>query len=374
MTYDDLIKEAGIFDTGSELVSGILEQVKGMVDFKNKPFETILGILGTGLSFKFGIIIGMLTTAAELTGYGPGYIGRLIDKHLFKGKALEDVKLSQSDITGAADATADDIIKDFSSFPEKLESQIKSSFNLNLNDLKEIKGNISKDDIRTAFYVSMYNPIIKTAGITATLWRNFANFFRGAKETGKGIFSGVIMKLIFTFVKGMGALAVGGGAASLLGVRTKQQKQFDKETGTVKETNKYLPQRPPGLKHYSNVNKDVKRTLITFLNAEIANFETGFMQAQRLANPSITPVSLELAPGWAIVLGLVQKYNWAPIPEVNNFSAFVAPGVQKVAQILLQSSKINGVKIEKIDSIKPEERKSPTNEDRLGQLLQGANK
>ena len=188
------------------------------------------------------------------------------------------------------------------------------------------------------------------------------------------------MKTIWGFVKGMMALGIGGGVASAVGWKTQQQKRIEEERGISRE-DESLPKRPSGLKHYSNVDKNVKRTLITFLNATIANFATGFMQAQRLANPSKPPVSLEQAPGWTQVLGIIQKYNWAPMAAINGFSAFVAPSVQKIAQILLSSVNVSGVKIEKMEPISkvpnkpiiksPTGVKPPVGDDRLRQLLQG---
>lgn len=381
MTYDLLIKEASL----SGIVSSILEQVKGMVDFKNRPFETIFGIMGTGLSWSFGPMIGMLTTASELVGFGPGYIGSLIDKHFGFGasKTIDNVKFSQSNVEAAAESTSGDLLESLSGFPDKLKSWLKSIFASTLSDIKELKGDLNSNDIHTAFYMSMYsNPIIKTAkiGVGLKAWRRFAGLFRGGK-TGKVMFTGVLMKLIWMFVKGLLALGIGGGVASMVGVRTQQQKRVDEQIGTSEKTNENLPHRPAGLKHYSNVNHDVKQTLITFLNATIANFSNGFMQAQRLANPSKAPVSVEQAPGWTQVLAIIQKYNWAPLEEVNGFSAFVGPNIQKIAQLLLYSVKVSGVKIEKMEPktnmpMKPT-MKTPkvqptiSNEDRLKQLLQG---
>jgi len=387
MTYDDLIlKEADLLVNASGIISGILTQVKGMVDFKNRPFETIFGIMGTGAAFALGgWLLGSLIAASELIGYGPGYVGSLIDKHfgLGDGKTIEDADFSQSNVEGAAEATEGDIFESFSSLPDKIQSRLKSIFSSVLSDIREIKGELNANDINTAFYATMYAyPIVKTAkvGITTKMLEPLARILRGGRRTSKGIFSGILMKIIWAFVKGMMALGIGGGIASAVGYKTKQQKRVEEEMGGSRE-DESLPKRPPGLKHYSNVDKNVKRTLITFLNAAIANFGTGFMQAQRLANPNKPPIPMEQAPGWTQVLGIIQKYNWAPMAEINDFSAFVAPSVQKVAQILLSSVNVSGVKIEKMEPISklpkkpfiksPTGVKPPVGDDRLRQLLQG---
>ena len=163
--------------------------------------------------------------------------------------------------------------------------------------------------------------------------------------------SGILMKILWMFVKGLMALGIGGGVASMVGLRDK----VDRSPTTKVEEPEIKPglgpigKRPAGLKHYSNVKKDVKQTLITFLNATIANFSTGFMQAQRIANPDKPPISVERAPGWSKITGMIQKYNWAPIIKVNGFSVFVAPNVGEIAKILLNSVNVSGVKIEKIE-------------------------
>lgn len=379
MTYNDLIVKEANF------VGGLLETVKDQVNFKTKPFETIFGVIGTALSWKFGWIIGGLVTAAQLFGYGPGEIGKLIDDYFKKNgaKTVHDMDLSQSGVSGAATSVAGTLGKAVDSVKDKLKSAFASA----INDVKEIKGHVTTNDKHAALYVAAttaYSPeLVKTARI-GHLGRFFRLWRRGNRMQ---VISGALMKLIWMFAKGLLALGIGGGVASMVGLRTKKRSPGSTDTNVTSPTqidpgSGAMRNRPAGLKHYSNDGKDVKRTLITFLNATIANFSTGFMQAQRLANPSKPPVPLEKAPGWAAVKGIVQKYNWAPLSQVNQFTAFVAPSVQKIAQILLRSVNVGGVKIEKIDPKKPAPAK-PTSrlpvgakapagkEDRLRQLLQG---
>lgn len=380
MTYDDLIvKEA-------DFITGLLSTIKDQVNFKTKPFETIFGVFGTALSWRFGWLIGGLVTAAQLFGYGPGEIGKLIDRYFFGqgAKTVNDMNLSQSNVEGAAKSAAGTITK---SIPESLDAvkdKIKSIFAENVQDLKEVKGYITAEDKKTALYMTTCSlGLVKTARLS-----HLGRFFRLWKRGNRlQLVSGILMKIVWMFAKGLLALGIGGGLASMVGLKTKKVDPTSTKVDTTKT--KLEPgsgvagTRPAGLKHYSNVDKNVKRTLITFLNATIANFETGFMQAQRLANPNKPPVPLERAPGWTKVIGLVQRYNWAPISQVNQFSAFVAPNVKVIAQALLRSVGVGGVKIEKVEPKtpppkKPTIKKLPTgtkppvgDEDKLRQLLQG---
>jgi len=363
MKYDDLIiKQAN--------VSSILEQVKDQFDFKNRPFETIFSTLGTGYAFKFGWIIGMLVTASELMGFGPGYIGKLIDDYFKRNgsTSIDEMNLSQSNSEGAAQSVTDTILKTFQDLPSKLSFWTKSVFSSTITDIKKIKGNLNDNDIRSAFYVSLYgNSIIKIAK------PNISKFMSFWKSSTKGtIISGLLMKLIWIFLKGMGALGIGAGVAGFMGWKTHRTEH--KEDKPVK------PTIGPNMKHYNNVNKNVKDTLISFLNATIANFSVGFMRSQRLANPDKLPISLENAPGWSLLEKYIAKLNWAPIEVVNNLESFVAPNVQQVAKFLLKSVKVDGIKIDKIEPKKPlskmpkpniKSNVKPNDEERLRKLLQG---
>jgi len=362
MTYDDLIvKQAD--------AASILGQVKDVFDFKSRPFETIFGIVGTGLAFSFGWVVGILVTASELMGYGPGYIGKLIDDYfkLNGAKTVDNMDLSHSNAKGAANSVTSTVFQTFTDLPKKVMELGKSSFSSTIVDIKEIKGDLNRNDIRSAFYVSMYaNPIVKTAKIG-----HISRFLRLWKSGLRGpIISGAIMKLIWSLIKGMGALGIGSGAAALMGWKTHQTEKKEK-------TRSKVPSMNPNMKNYTNVSGNVKRTLIAFLDATIANFSVGFMQSQRLANPDRPPVPLAQAPGWMQVEKLISKLNWTTIENVNRSEAFIAPNIQKIARFLLRSVKVSGIKIEKIDSRKPSLPK-PTvkppggdDEDRLRNLLQG---
>jgi len=385
MTYDDLIvKEAGF-------VTGLLDEIKDQVNFKTKPFETIFSIMVTGYSWRLGWIIGGLVTAAQVLGYGPGEIGKLIDQYFFGqgAKTVNDIDLSKSNVAGAATSVAGTLGKMVDPAVNTVKDKLKSLFASNINDLRYIKGNITQNDKQAAFYVAAATicgpELIKTAKI-GHLARLYRLWRRGNRMQ---VISGSLMKLVWMFAKGLLALGIGGGVASMVGLKPGK----GPETTPAMQKDKSLFQPQPGefgpgskvpahLKYYSNVSNDVKQTLHRFLDATIANFSTGFMQAQRLANPSKAPVPVERAPGWSKILSEVERYNWGPIAQVNKSKAFVAPRVRQIAQILLNSVGVSGIKIEKLEphkdipktpSIKmPIGAKPPAgDEDRLRQLLTG---
>lgn len=385
MTYDDLlVKDAGV----SDFLPGLLSTVKDHVNFKTKPFQTIFSIFGTALLWRFGWIVGALGTVAELFGYGPGQIGALIDDYFFnKGaKTVDNMEFTPSNIKGASDHAAGvigkAIPKDLSL--EDIKKKFLGSVSSNLQDIREIKGYITPNDKMAAFYsASCSTGFIKTARIGHI--RRFLRMWRRGNRFQ--LISSILMKIVWLFAKGLLALGIGGGIASMVGLKPSKKTPDVAPTGDTSvfkpETGEYGPgpKVPASLKYYSNVSSNVKQTLIRFLDATIANFSTGFMQAQRLANPSKPPIPVERAPGWAKILASVERFNWGSIAQINRSRAFVAPRVNAIAKILLSSAGVTGVKIEKLDTTgKPAKPKAklPTgmkppvgDEDRLRKLLTG---
>jgi hypothetical protein len=168
------------------------------------------------------------------------------------------------------------------------------------------------------------------------------------------------------------ALGVGGGIATAVGLKSSNPSGGSKTPESA----------PSNFQHYLNVKKDVKQTLIAFLNATIANFSVGFLQAQRLADHTKPPISVENAPGWSKILKIIELQNYGPINKVDDYEAFIAPKLNDIAKVLLNSVKAKGVRIEKINPKGPLPKKPtskvpvknmpPRNdEDRISELLKG---
>lgn len=359
MTYDELIKEADFLDAG---IKGFLGTIKDQVDFKNKPFETLFGVLGTAVAWRVGWIFGSFITIAELFGYGPGEIGKLIDQYFFSqgASSVSNMNLSKSNIEAAAKSVistiGDKIPSSWDEVKNKIKNKLTRAFVSNLQELKEIKGSITNNDKKAVVYTTLYSTgFTKTAKFDSV--KRFFYFLKKSKKNKIYFFGEILMKLIWAFAKGLTALGIAGGVASMMGIQPGKSKEKSKEIKTG-----------PRLKHYSNVNKDVKRTLLTFLNASIANFSRGFIEAQK-RNNSI-PIPVENAPGWRKVMEIIEEYNWAPISMVDDFSAFVGPKIDEVARILLKSVNISGVKVEKLEPKTKPIQNILKDEDKLEQLLQ----
>ena len=350
MTYDELIKEADFLESG---IKGMLGTIKDQVDFK-KPFETLFGVLGTSVAWSFGWIVGVFVTIAQMYGYGPGQIGKLIDQYFFSqgASSVKDMDLSKSNVESASNYVAsvigdkipDDL--DINKVWNNIKNKITGVFASNIQELKEIKGNINSNDKIAIKYATLSSfGFTKTARISHI--KEFLKQWRKGKKLP--LITGILMKIVWSFAKGLAILGIAGGAATMMGMKP------GKTPEAIREMEKKTTR--PGLKHYSNVDKNIKRTLLTFLNARIANFSRGFIEAQKRSNPKVSPISVENAPGWSKVMKLIEEYNWGPLSEINHFSAFVGPQVDDVARILLNSVNTSGVKIEKL-------------EDRLRQLLE----
>jgi hypothetical protein len=347
MNRDFIIKEA-------DFATDFLKGVKDSVDFKNRPFETVFDVLGTGILLKYSWVVGGLSIVASTLGYGPGYIGRLIDDYFRSqgAKGVDQMDLSMSSAKGAADFVSNA----FSGMLSKLKSGLGIEASLIVRDIGRIKGYTTYRDVEASLYVAS-SAIVKE-GRVKHFTRLLSQWRRGRKLH---IISGALMGLIWLFMKGMIALGIGKGIAYSVGLRTKKVPVEEKGGLFRPDSSAYPAGKVPGLlQYYSNVGGDVKNTLIKFIDATIANFSNGFIQAQRLANPNKVPVAVERVPAWNSILRDVEAYNWAKLSEVNKFSSFVAPPVMIIARRLLQSAGITGAKIEKIKStLKP---KTPTKE------------
>jgi hypothetical protein len=143
MTYDDLLKKEALLGGFSQ---GFLNEIKKTFDF-SKPFEMAFRIFGPMLAFKMNWMVGAFVTAAEVLGFGPGEIGKLIDEYFAsKGASnANEMELTKGTAGEAANHVANKISDDFTF--ENVINKIKSKYAANLNDLKEIKGTITEKDL-----------------------------------------------------------------------------------------------------------------------------------------------------------------------------------------------------------------------------------
>lgn len=96
--HEEIIKESQVVDSG---MSAILSRLSPS-ELKRRPFEIIFGTLGPML--MPGFLWKIFATYAELSGFGPGLIGRFIDNALGFGSGEGPKDVSDSKVKNITQA------------------------------------------------------------------------------------------------------------------------------------------------------------------------------------------------------------------------------------------------------------------------------
>jgi len=342
----ELVKQAGM---GQDFINGALNIVKDNVNFNRAPFETLFSLLGPPIAYAVtGPFIGSLILAADVaTNYGPSAIGRLIDQHLMSGKTdVTEIDFSDSNMNSASVSIVDKIWSKIKTIPKNALKQIMAA-----------KGHISNEDVIASFYLGEYMLCKEAVGggwlgsrykahrrYKRYGWgasgrygrlRGFMSGMIGGRRLG---FASIIFGIIKLFGKGIIAMMLAGGIAKVIGVKTRHERKRDDPATTGKnvypgDTDPFLPSRlkKATMQYYSNVSGNVQDTLITFLDASIANFSVAFKATYK------TP--LRNSPQMQRVLQDVELLNWGNMADINKRKAFVAPRVLNLAKKLLPKAR-----------------------------------
>jgi hypothetical protein len=308
---NNFIKNAGFVDGAIQTAMNKF----GLEAFKNKPFESIFAGLGTGILFSMSWPLGIAAMIGESMGYGPGYIGKLIDERIKTGEGKLD--LSDASLQGASESVVDN-------FLQKTKNIETTSADKFLKDIYFIKKSINAPDIITALYVAKYFPIKKEAfGLRPSfLGRFWRRYF-----TGRGM-SGLLFPLLKMFAKGIIGVSAAGGIASMISETTltpKQENIMSKQPAATTG-------RSGNQTYYSNVAKNVETTLIKFLDATIDGFSKTFEQLNKATLQGSTKIQ-------NILNKVVSMNNGASIFEINSWDAFFAPPVLEMAYYLMPQAK-----------------------------------
>ena len=289
MENKTIIKNAGFFE-------GALKNIKEQSKFNEHPFQTIFSALGYGLALTVGGPLGLiLAIVAGVLGYGPGYIGKLIDNYMksSSGNTIGEMDLSESSLKGASTYVASKVLSIFGEKKDILASDET------LNEIYSIKGSLNANDILTSCYVNKNNKIKKVA---AGRFEKLKNFFG---KVGKGdrlpVVSGLFFGLLKSLAFGLAAVGVVGGIRSMMGKEPSK--------GLLEKEKKEPSEKYKGYTYYSNEKRDVEDTLIQFLDATIENFSKTF---ERIKNKP-----LKDSPQMGKILTLVSQIGESNIVEVN---------------------------------------------------------
>lgn len=291
----------------ADFLEGAIQTMLGRFapsQWARKPFETIFSAIGPVLLWKISWPVGIMAFVGEHFGYGPGYIGKLIDQHLGVGGGKVD--LSDENLKAASESVVDEFIK-------KTQGEQSTAIDAVLDNMIQVKGSLNKEDVLVALYVSKYNKIRKEAiGMPGKEW--LKRFF-GISKVG---IAGVLYGIMKMFAKGILGAAVVGGVASMFGASGKEQAPAPSEPSA---------QATGHTQYYSNVAKNVEGTLIKFLDATISGFSATFEK--------IYKTHLQGSKQMQDVLGSVESMNKSSISVMNGWDAFMGPAVLDVAYKLM---------------------------------------
>jgi hypothetical protein len=366
-----IIKEAAMLEN---FVSGALGQIKEL-DLKEKPFESIFNVITPIIALRFGFLLGSVIMAADYAfGFGPSAIGKMIDDYLKKGGEITREDLSESNLKSASEYSLENI---WSSLKSKIGMESKSS----LQDIMTIKGSITPNDViaishmalqkdaqpwfgKKPWFGSQYS---KFGGTRVGFLRRFVtNMRRGQRFP---LFSGALFGLLRVVSTGLLGLAIFGGVAKMVGLKSKEEREVDTETPGAFQYrgDSLLPEklRSQTMQLYANETGNVEDTLIKFLNATVANFSRAFQ--------TLNKRPIKGSPQMKSVLEDVELLNWGNLDDVNNRTQFVAPRAINLAKKLLPEAKYERIEkppVKKPVPAAPVLKESPQAKELAG-LLQG---
>ena len=311
------------WDSVGTLANNTLSSVFDRVDFRKSPFETVFGNVAPIAAFYVNPLLGLVLTAGEAFGYGPGMIGRYLDQYfgLKSGGVKPVVSLSS-----AKDA-ATNIINTITGKIGSLFSS--SSLKLNKKALRELEN--------LCIIASYDSNFIKIAlgkkDILGKIWRGVI----GGKKGGKTGLVKILTGFLFTILKGVLGFGLIGGISKTVAGRKE----------TVTNPTSFLPSLslpsgskggektevqhdvPSGWLYYKNNKNNVQDTLIGYLNGEVSGFSNMFFKenGKQLFN----------APQMRKIIKLIEKNNYAPIAHLNNKKGFVAPKIIDIARKIMPS-------------------------------------
>lgn len=359
----DPIGNEMIYKTAEEanlmsFLNGAVNEVSDKVNFAEKPFATIFSTFGTSIAFSINPLLGLFVLGLELTGDTLSSWGSKIDNALGFGKGKVPSMPSNEQIDSVAMDLTNKVIdkEDEGSFIDKLYKY----FGLNeskamLLNLKEIKGEISENDIIVSLSYAQYKSnLIKVAGIGS--WLKALLGFAKSENKHSLIFNIVrwFFKIVTKFISGVLLLGAGGGIVGYTG--------YKKDTGTTTTTS----QIDEKTSLYKNTKGNVKNTVIDFLNSEFDFNDNGkkisFSEMFKKQNNRPIENSTEMNE----LLFKIQLANGGEsINNISRWESFKAPNLKSMYNDFFSTPPVESVK--PVESAKPQvaEQKKPTNNAKL---------
>lgn len=325
-----IVKQAGVIE---DFIGGAASTMKGKLEIRSKPFETVIGTLGPFL-FSKSIIGWGLWELAKYLGFDLfSWVGSMADKLLGFGDPQNLPKLSKSNLESAS---------------EEASGQIWDKV---------------KESLPIASLLSSHNgTIVKEAKVAR--WRKFLTQMRSG---GRLSIVNVIYKILSVVAIALLGSAAFGGLAGTMGLGPgSTERELDSDRTDVGAPVARQTQ------HYANIHGDVESSLIEYMNSVVHkniaadgteyNFEQGFEM--------LTGRPLKGSKEMRKILNEISAmYYNKPIEELNKRESFYGPKVAILVQRLMPKLKRTGPK-PVVPQVAPKRTKKDPKQE-LKQLLKG---
>lgn len=311
----------------ADFIEDALKTIKDKSHLFERPFETIFGAMLPMILWPNSKVLSALLFVAEALGYGPGLLGKVIDKSLgFNGTNVSS--LSDDNLKNAATNVIDMLL-----------SKLGMSAESMIYDLYQIKHSIEIHDlVAIAAYIKQNPDMIKTA-----YTRKPGFLGRFLFNTSRGGRLGLINSLwwvLKTFTKGLIGLGIAGGIVG----KTKEVLKPSVETGKGLEglfppsggSKQLLMQRGP-TDLYLNIKNDVEDTIIHFLDSQYkvrSKSGTEYIVFSEMFE-KLNGYSLKNSGEMQDILKLIDGLNWGELEQINDKRTFVGPKLEFIAKKLL---------------------------------------
>jgi len=313
----------------ADFVENALRTIKDKSHLMDSPFETIFGAMLPMVLWPTSKMLSALLFVAEVLGYGPGLLGRLIDKAL--GFGTGSPNLSDESLKGAATGTIDTIL---SKLGMRAESMIR--------DLYMVKSSIEMHDlVAIAAYVKQNPATVKIAypGRASFLRRFLLRTSQGGRL---GLING-LWWILKTFAKGLIGLGIAGGligkGKELLqpggapGMPGRGLEGLFPPSGEAKPL--LMERGPTDL--YLNVKQNVEDTLIHFLDSAYklhSKSSATYVPFSKMFQ-ELNGYPLRGSAEMRDVLKIVGGLNWGEVSQIDSKRTFVGPVLETIAKRLI---------------------------------------
>jgi hypothetical protein len=301
------------------------------IDLRNKPFESILGLIVPGALWLSGhwMLAIFFGASQEFLGIGPNLIGKMIDSMLGFGENKEiPSEVSSLNLIGAARGVVDKIL-----------SGIAKESSLFRNNIT-VRGEMEMSDILAAWAAGPDKPApapkpapaskavpLPTIANPPKRRRSWFKWFR--QVGGQKRFS--IIAILYALLK-----LILAGAASKTGIKFVRKIVKERPSGPGVVTPR-MPSLPERFREYVNSEGNVELSLIKTLdNAVRDNRGRPFSDFFHDLKGYSLRGSQEMSE---IIDDVRVAHGSAPIHEINMYGYFSAPPVLEMAKRLLPQAR-----------------------------------